>query len=65
MHLISESDSLGSVRRWRRHSGSRQLDTWSRQGIWEVTPYNLLTSILRYVQHRTPAKFIDHWHTNR
>jgi len=33
--------------KWRRrYSGSRLLETWSRQGIWEVTLYNLLPSIL-------------------
>jgi len=29
---------------WRRYSGSRLLETRSRQGIWDVTLYNLLPS---------------------
>ena len=34
------------MKRQRRYTGSRLLETLSRQGIWEVTLYNLLPSTL-------------------
>jgi len=43
---IGESDSLCPVKWRRRYSGSRLLETRSKQGIWEVTLYNLLPSAL-------------------
>jgi len=43
---IGESDSLCPMQWRRRYSGSRLLETRSRQGIWEVTLYNLLPSTL-------------------
>ena len=44
---------LFSTKERKRYSGSRLLETRSRQGIWEVTLYNLLSSTLasRLRQH--------------
>ena len=35
------------MRCWRRYSGSWLFETRNRQGIWEVTLYNLLPQVLR------------------
>jgi len=43
---IGESDSLCPLKWLRCYTGSRLLETRSRQGIWEVTLYNLLPSTL-------------------
>ena len=43
---IDEHDSLCPMKWRRRHTGSRLLETRSRQVIWEVTPCNLLPSTL-------------------
>ena len=43
---IGESDSLCPTKWRRRYTGSRLLETRSRQAIWEVTLYNLLPSTL-------------------
>ena len=43
---IGESDSLCTMKWRRRYTRSRLLETWSRQGIWEVTLYTLFPSTL-------------------
>ena len=43
---IGASDSLCPMKWWRHYTGLQLLETRSRQGIWEVTLYNLLPSTL-------------------
>jgi len=55
-----ESDSPYPMRWWRRYSGSWLFETRNRQGIREVTLYNLLPWFVRWFWWRKTATSIDH-----